>query len=73
MSSVYQIIFHLFLLFTLIQRIYAQNESLHFEHLGVKDGLSNENVTTMMQDSKGSNPVNISCAIISFTKVINVS
>lgn len=31
----------------------AQNESLHFDHIGFDDGISNENVTVIFQDSKG--------------------
>jgi len=31
----------------------AQNESLHFEHIGIEDGLLNENITAILQDSKG--------------------
>src|SRR5574341_572994 len=31
----------------------AQNESLHFEHLGIEEGLSNNNVSAILQDSKG--------------------
>src|SRR4030095_3469521 len=30
-----------------------QNESLHFEQIGSEDGISNENVTAILQDSKG--------------------
>jgi len=31
----------------------AQNESLHFEHIGIEEGLLNENITAILQDSKG--------------------
>ena len=31
----------------------AQNESLRFEHIGIEEGLSNENVTAILQDRKG--------------------
>jgi ligand-binding sensor domain-containing protein/signal transduction histidine kinase len=31
----------------------AQNENLRFEHIGIEEGLSNENVTQIFQDSKG--------------------
>ena len=32
---------------------FAQNENLRFEHIGIEEGLLNENVTAMLQDSKG--------------------
>lgn len=32
---------------------FGQNEILRFEHLGVEEGLSNESVTSILQDSKG--------------------
>ena len=41
----------LFLLFCLNSN--AQNESLRFEHIGIEEGLSNESITTIFQDSKG--------------------
>ncbi|HEX5150570.1 MAG TPA: two-component regulator propeller domain-containing protein [Parafilimonas sp.] len=31
----------------------AQNENLHFEHIGIEEGLLNENITAIFQDSKG--------------------
>ena len=31
----------------------AQSEGLRFEHIGIEEGLSNENVTQIFQDSKG--------------------
>src|ERR1700760_2776652 len=41
------------LLQTLLLSAYAQNQQLHFEHLGTKEGLSELNINTMLQDSKG--------------------
>lgn len=41
------------LLFPFAQNSYSQNESLRFEHIGIEEGLSNENVTQIFQDSKG--------------------
>ena len=32
---------------------YAQKESLRFEHIGIEEGLSGNNVTAILQDSKG--------------------
>ena len=43
----------LILLFSSSIISYAQNESLRFEHLGIEDGLSHNNVNTIFQDSKG--------------------
>src|SRR5688500_7829835 len=31
----------------------SQNQSLRFEHIGIEEGLSNEYLTTILQDSKG--------------------
>ena len=42
-----------FYLFSINRKSNAQNESLHFEHIGFEEGLSNENVTAILQDSKG--------------------
>ncbi len=41
----------LILLFSLNSN--AQNENLRFEHIGIEEGLSNESITTIFQDSKG--------------------
>ena len=41
----------LILLFSLNSN--AQNESVRFEHIGIEEGLSNESITTIFQDSKG--------------------
>ncbi len=46
-------IFCLLILFSFNQNTNAQNEQLRFEHLGLEDGLSNENVTAILQDRKG--------------------
>ena len=46
-------IFCLFILVSVNQNSIAQNESLHFEHIGFEEGLSNENVIAILQDSKG--------------------
>ena len=46
-------IFSLLILFNVFQRSDAQNESLRFEHIGVEEGLSSDNVTAILQDSKG--------------------
>src|SRR5689334_14821515 len=43
----------LLLLFSFSRNSNAQNESLHFEHIGSEEGLSNETVTTILQDRKG--------------------
>src|SRR6266498_1399424 len=46
-------ILFLLLLFSFNGNSNAQNESLRFEHIGIEEGLSNENVTAIFQDSKG--------------------
>ena len=46
-------LFSLLLLLCISQKSNAQKENLRFEHLGVEDGLSNDNVTAILQDSKG--------------------
>ena len=46
-------IFCLLILFSVTQNSIAQNENLRFEHIGIEEGLSNENVTAILQDSKG--------------------
>ncbi len=46
-------IFWLFIFFVVNLRINAQNESLHFEHIGSEEGLSSESVTAILQDIKG--------------------
>jgi ligand-binding sensor domain-containing protein len=43
----------LLLNFSITPQSTAQNESLRFEHIGIEEGLSNENVTQILQDSKG--------------------
>src|SRR5688572_1585328 len=47
------VIFCLFILVGVNQGSKAQNESLQFDHIGFEDGISNENVTAILQDSKG--------------------
>ena len=47
------IIFCLIILVSINQDSNAQNENLRFEHIGIEEGLSNENVTAILQDSKG--------------------
>src|SRR5688572_3298789 len=44
--------FCLLILFSVKHSI-AQNESLHFEHIGIEEGLSNNNVLAILQDRKG--------------------
>ena len=46
-------IFCLFIVFSVSQTSNAQKENLRFEHIGIEEGLSNENVTAILQDSKG--------------------
>src|SRR5258705_624187 len=46
-------ILRLILLFSFSRNSNAQNETLRFEHIGIEEGLSNENVTQIFQDSKG--------------------
>jgi len=46
-------IFCLFILFGVNQNSNAQNGSLRFEHIGIEEGLSNNNVTAILQDTKG--------------------
>jgi len=43
----------LLFIFGLNRQSIAQNEDLRFEHIGLEEGLSNEKVTAMLQDSKG--------------------
>jgi ligand-binding sensor domain-containing protein len=43
----------LFLVFSCSKKSYAQNESLRFEHLGLEEGLSHNNINTILQDRKG--------------------
>jgi ligand-binding sensor domain-containing protein len=38
---------------SLNRQSFAQKEDLSFEHIGVEEGLSNEKVTAILQDSKG--------------------
>ncbi len=45
--------FSLLLLLSFNQNISAQNETLRFEHIGIEEGLSNNNVLAIFQDSKG--------------------
>ena len=46
-------IYYLLLLFGVSQNSIAQTGDLRFEHIGFEEGLSNENVTAILQDSKG--------------------
>ena len=46
-------VFWILLLFSISGPCLAQNENLHFEHIGIEEGLSNDNVTAILQDSKG--------------------
>lgn len=46
-------ILYLLFLFSLGQNINAQNDDLRFDHIGLEQGLSSENVTSILQDSKG--------------------
>ncbi len=41
------------LLFSFSRNSQAQTESLRFEHIGIEEGLLNENITAILQDSKG--------------------
>src|SRR6478672_10477311 len=43
----------LFIVFSVRQTGNAQNESLRFEHIGIEEGLSNNNVLAILQDRKG--------------------
>ena len=43
----------LLFIFGLNRQSIAQNEYLRFEHIGLEEGLSNEKVTAILQDSKG--------------------
>ena len=52
-SNLLRLIFSLILLINFNESSYCQNESLHFGHIGIEEGLSNENVTCIFQDSKG--------------------
>ena len=45
--------FFAFLLFFLPYPIFAQNQQLHFDHLGANSGLSDLNPTCILQDSRG--------------------
>ena len=47
------VIFCLFILVGVNQNSKAQNESLRFEHIGIEEGLLNEKITAILQDSKG--------------------
>ena len=47
------IILCLLLFFSITPNSNGQNESLRFEHIGSEEGLSNETVTTILQDKKG--------------------
>jgi ligand-binding sensor domain-containing protein/signal transduction histidine kinase len=47
------IIFCLLILFSVSQNSIAQNENLHFEHISFEEGSSNENITAILQDSRG--------------------
>jgi len=43
----------LILLFSFSRNSNAQNESVQFEHIGIEEGLSNESITAIFQDSRG--------------------
>ncbi|MEO7393369.1 MAG: two-component regulator propeller domain-containing protein, partial [Chitinophagaceae bacterium] len=43
----------LFLVISLNTNSNAQHDGLRFEHIGIEEGLLNENVTSILQDSKG--------------------
>src|SRR6185295_19136388 len=46
----------IFLIFSFLwisNKSISQNESLRFDHIGIEEGLSNENITAILQDSKG--------------------
>ena len=54
MITVYKTtILSLLLLFSFSRNSYAQNDSLPFEHIGIEEGLSNNNVAAILQDGKG--------------------
>lgn len=54
MKSIYRTsIVCLLLVFSLNRQGFAQNENLRFDHIGIEEGLSNENVTAILQDSRG--------------------
>ena len=54
MNTVYKTcIVSLLFIFSLYQQSIAQNNNLRFEHIGIEEGLSNENVTAILQDSRG--------------------
>src|SRR6476469_11044389 len=46
-------VFCLLLLFGFSWHSSAQNEGLRFEHIGIEEGLSHDNITPILQDSKG--------------------
>ncbi len=43
----------LFFVFSSGKNSIAQKESLRFEHIGIEEGLSNDNITAIFQDSRG--------------------
>src|SRR4051812_31715699 len=43
----------LLIVFCMSMKIHAQSKTLHFEHLGIEDGLSNNDVTAIIQDREG--------------------
>lgn len=53
MKVIFYLIVSLMLLVNFNQRSHAQNENLHFEHIGFEEGLLNENITAILQDSIG--------------------
>ena len=53
MKLPFYLVFSLVLFLSFSTNTNAQIESLRFEHLGIEEGLSNENVTQIFQDSKG--------------------
>ena len=54
MASIYKTwILSLLLVVSLCRNSNAQNERLHFVHIGFEEGLLNENIISILQDSKG--------------------
>ena len=43
----------LLIVFNMVLSSYAQNKNLRFEHLGIEDGLSSNDVTSIVQDHEG--------------------
>ena len=53
MKEPFYLAFSILLFVSFNKKSNAQNERLRFEHIGIEEGLSNENVTQIFQDSKG--------------------